>query len=44
MIQGQPFGFFNAHTVATPCGQIFHAFASREGQQERIAIEMQRQA
>jgi len=41
MIQGQPFGFFNAHTFATRCGQIFHAFTSQKGQQERIAIEIQ---
>jgi len=40
MIQGQAFDFLNAHTFATQCGQIFHAFASQKGQQGRIAIEM----
>jgi len=43
MIQGQPFDFFNARTFATQCGQIFHAFAGQKGQQDRTAIEMQRQ-
>jgi hypothetical protein len=43
MIQWEPFDFFNAHTFATRCGQIFHAFASQKGQQGRTAIEMQRQ-
>jgi hypothetical protein len=35
--------FFDSDTFATHCGQIFHALASQERQQEGIAIEMQGQ-